>query len=307
MSKLTGRMVIGAVSVAVLSSAALAGNIQVRAEMGGAAVSGATVSAEPAHLAGTTNPAGKCTLGPIAASTQRVVAFANIAGVHYAAVADGVAVPAHGNVDVALVLAQAVEMPLYMPFDLGRYWRYACHDARGDHVREEDVVRPCVVAGRNAFEVATRIIGTTDGWVDRETSDADGFWQFGRNEGHGWVMFAPPAMYPNHFSLGYTWKQEFDAVDGLGHVLRHETSALRLVAFERVTVPAGTFDCAKLEGAFTHGAERQRTTIWLAPKTGVVRMIERKAGDTLERNLAETGHRAAPLHPVIPAPPGLLP
>jgi len=303
MTRLAGRIIIGAVSVAVLCGAALAGNIQVRVEMGGAAVAGATVTAEPAHANGTTNAAGKCTLGPLAASTQRVVAFANVAGVHYAAVADGVVVPAAGNVDAVLVLAQAIEFPAYMPFDLGRYWTYQCHDtAHGDHVRAEDVVRACVVGHRNAWEISTRLIGTADGWVDRETSDADGFWQFGRNEGHGWMMFRPAAFYPNHFPLGYTWKQEFDMVDGLGHVVQHETSSLRLAAFEACTVPAGTFNCAKLEGSFTHGAERQRTTLWLAPKVGVVRMIERKAGDTLERNLAETGHRALPVHPVLPAP-----
>ena len=72
---------------------------------------------------------------------------------------------------------------------------------------------------------------------------------------------------PTDYRVGKKWRTRFNVTNPKFGEFR-VTFDIRIAARERVTVPAGTFDCYRLESlGQSEGAQtvRQEVTTWLAP------------------------------------------
>ena len=80
------------------------------------------------------------------------------------------------------------------------------------------------------------------------------------------VFSEPRQFYPSEFFIGKRWKSEFrqDRFNGLSYTFRF---TLRVVAREKITVPAGTFDAWRIEseGFNIQLGARQTNKIWVVP------------------------------------------
>jgi len=82
-------------------------------------------------------------------------------------------------------------------------------------------------------------------------------------------------VQPLEFAVGRKWTSQYEVLLPSGEISRNE-EALRITARESLTVPAGTFDCFKIEGAgsgfATDGGQVQTSAVfWSAP--GRVRRV----------------------------------
>ena len=80
------------------------------------------------------------------------------------------------------------------------------------------------------------------------------------------VIFGPNQMFATEYSVGKKWTTRFPMTDRQG---REDTVELdfKVIGRETITVPAGTFDCFRVEGhgwALDRGLSRS-DTYWVAP------------------------------------------
>ncbi len=80
------------------------------------------------------------------------------------------------------------------------------------------------------------------------------------------AMSTPRQFYPSELVVGKHWRSQFDQARASGMTYRFAYQ-LRVVARERITVPAGTFDTYRIEASgFNVGLSAYiKRTIWVAP------------------------------------------
>jgi len=288
--------------VGAMCGAAWAGNLSVIVTDGGAPVDGAIVNVEPGGPSGTTNPAGKWHETGIAAGDYQVIAWKTIAGTLKGAVAD-VTIPAAGNEDVTLSLVEAVWTYNLFPYAVGNRWQYDYRhsgtDGRWTCTWREHVDRATTVDGEPAVVLAASKDMVPE-WEEIRGSTREGFVLYTQQQGTDTIKFDPPMRLGALLPMGYEWvatttmHHSDGSPDGPG-LLR-----CKLVGFERVRVPAGTFDTARLEVVMTMGGETNELTIWAAHNVGIVRQIEKNDERTNTKALEEYSMRGLPLRPIGP-------
>lgn len=282
---------------------AWAGNVSVTVKDGGAAVSGALVRIEPGGTNGTTNAAGKWTAPGIAAGDYRVIAWKTVGGALRGAIAN-VAVPAGGNLPVALALTDAVWTYDYFPYSVGNWWQYNHRRVSAGSTEvsswREVADRATTVAGDPAVVLQAIVDGALE-WEETRASTRAGFTLYTTQRGTDTITFDPPITLGPLLPRGYEW-----VVNATGHHSDgspDSTMELRVTftGLEDTTVPAGTFaKAARLDSVQTLGGAANNLRIWCARNVGIVRQVESNAERTNTKVLEEYHISALPMRLIRP-------
>lgn len=163
-----------------------------------------------------------------------------------------------------------IEAPTPGPDD---QWRYRARDGYTGLPRADLELRVVGIAG----DVVT-LERTADARSDTERHTRDGAWLARALTNLQPLQFEPPlAALPFPLHAGQTWRQHVTATDpatGRRHRVRVDG---RVLGWERVQVPAGTFDALKVERRIYAGnadyfrtEERIHEIDWYAPRAAAV-------------------------------------
>ncbi len=291
------------VLVGAMCCAAWAGTLTVKVENAGAPVDGAIVRVEPGGPHGTTNADGKWA-DTVPAGDYRVIVWKTIAGTLRGGIVD-LTMPA-GDKDVSLSLQDAVWTYNLFPYAVGNSWQYdyrhSGSDGRWTCTWREKVERALTVAGEPAV-VLSASKDMVPEWEEIRASTREGFVLFTQQHGADTIKFDPPLRLGALLPLNYEWVATATAHHSDGSPDESILLRCKLVGFERVTVPAGTFDTAKLAVVMTMGRETNELTVWAAHNVGIVRQIEVNPERKNLKLLEEYTIRGLPMRPLIPIGP----
>jgi len=166
------------------------------------------------------------------------------------------------SVSASLTSAQTVEAPRWK---VGDKWVYE-ESARFREGTTKWFREVAEAKADGTFAVAT---GGRQLTFDRETNSLDN-----RGADYSWRRFA----FPMSVGKSWSWERKYE---GQGYQGR-EQGSFRVVAYEKLTVPAGTFDCMKVEGTAYRNWDSAlsvakgwnnaitKTTYWYCPEVGWV-------------------------------------
>ncbi len=299
--------------VGLTYSAALAGDLKCHVSMGGADVAGAKLILMPGAATATTNADGVGVFTGLAAGSYIVTAEKNIGGTLYGALRDNISVPATGGVTASLPMTTAIHISQYMPLGVGSVWQYAetidTPAGSTTKTRRERAVGTDTVAGDTVTVVEVTWGGSPDVMKMYNRSSSEGYGVYREARAGDTLDYVPPLKIPNLVPLGGILHLASTIKHSSGAPDEHMKMECRLVAFDTVTVPAGTFaDCPRLLCQVKINGAASRMTLWLAKGVGQVRVVERMRDKRVKRILEE--YRIRPLllkplrrlGPLIPRP-----
>ncbi len=176
--------------------------------------------------------------------------------------------------------------PSYMPLAVGNWWRYRVVEGQGGRAETKTIAIDALapMTGEKAGVVAYRLRREDSGggatrWL-RDRGDAivwDGdVWYASDGAIRSSRTFQPHRMRAPEdcarTTVGASWQEHYDRVDvspGGERKVTPQIETWTVVAVERVTVPAGTFDALRINRR--NAAERIDSTYWFAPGVGKVK------------------------------------
>jgi len=274
---------------------------------------GVRVVLEPGGTVQTTDAAGRCKFPGLAEGRYDLRVTKMIRGVLHGAVADEVPVAAGLAVRaVTLGLTPAIELSRYLPFAVGYQWQYRETIAEGGAVvtktRREKGVGTEVIGGDTTVVLAITHSPAGDERKEYVRTASDGHTRYREASAADTINYVPPMHFDNLWPLGHTAKVECTMHHDAGSPDQPLVMEGKFVAFENVTVPAGTFgNCARLEFTQRVGSQTRLMTLWLARNVGIVQTVEREPGKEYKRALEEYKVGPPVLTPLLPAPRPLTP
>jgi len=286
--------------VGAMCCAAWAGTLTVMVEDAGTPVDGAIVRVEPGGPNGTTNADGKWS-ATLHAGEYRVIAWKTIAGTLRGGI-ENITMPA-GDADALVFLTDAVWTYNLFPYAVGNRWQYDYRhsgaDGRWTCTWREHVDRATTVDGEPAVVLAASKDMVPE-WEEIRGSTREGFVMYTQQQGADTIKFDPPMHLGALLPLNYEWVATTTAHHSDGSPDQPGLIRCKLVGFERVRVPAGTFDTSRLEVVMTMGAETNELIVWAAHNVGIVKQIEKNPERTNTKLLEEYSIRGLPLRPIGP-------
>ena len=299
--------------VGLTCSAALAGDIKCHVTMGGTDVAAAKLVLAPGGAAVMTNAAGLGVFNGLTAGTYLVTAEKSIGGTLHGALKDSIAVAATGGVTVNLSMTRAIHISQYLPLGVGSVWQYtettSTSTATTSRTRRERAVGTDTVAGDTVTVLEVTWGGSPDVMKMYNRSSSEGYGIYREARAGDTLDYVPPMKFPNLVPLGGVVHLASTIKHSSGAPDEHVTMECRLVAFDTVTVPAGTFaHCPRIQCEVKTNGTSTRIILWLAKGVGQVRVTERKPDKRVRRSLEEYNIRPLLLTPLrkpgrlIPAP-----
>ncbi len=297
----TGLLVL--VAVCLACSAALAGDLKCHVTLGGTDVGGAKLVLAPGAATATTAPDGVGVFTGLAAGTYLVTAEKTIGGVLYGALKDAIAVQATGGTTVSLAMTQAIHISQYIPLGVGSMWQYATTittpTGTTTKTRYERTVGTDTIAGDTVTVIEVTWSGSPDAMKMYNKSSSQGYGVYREAHAGDTLDHVPPLRIPNVVPMGVVIHLASTIKHSSGAADQHMTMTCRLVAFDTVTVAAGTFpDCARIECQQKIDGKPGTMTLWLAKGVGQVRVFERKTDKRVKRSLEEYRIKPVLLRPL---------
>ncbi len=306
----TGLLVLAVVGLTC--SAVLAGDLKCHVTKGGADVVGAKLILRPGAGTVVTNADGVGVFTGLAAGTYLVTAEKVIGGTLYGALRDAIAVPATGGVTVSLPMTRAIHISQHIPLAVGSVWQYAettdTPTGSTTRTRRERAVGTDTIAGDKVTVIEVIWGASPDVMKMYNRSSSEGYGVYREARAGDTLDYAPPMQIPNLVPLGGILHLASTIKHSSGAPDEHMTMECKLVGFNTVTVPAGTFpDCARIRCQARIGGTPSRITLWLARGVGQVRAVERKPNKRVTRVLEEYSIRRLLLKPLLRSPGRLIP
>jgi len=280
------------VGIAVPFSIASAGEIKCHVTLGGADVAGATVTLEPGAVSQNTDAHGLCTFTGLAAGKYKLIAEKTVGGVLNGAISDVISLGATEGKSIDLALSRAIRINEYIPLRVGNFWQYRNQRTTAGgtttNTRRERAVGTDTVAGDPVTVIEVTWSGTSDSMKMYQRSDSDGYGVYREARASDTLDYVPPIKVASLLPLGYTFSYEGHITYASGAADSEIKMECRLVSFDAVTVPAGTFtDCPRLECKMSVDGALNRNTMWFAKGVGTVRNYEKNDERENKRSLEE--------------------
>lgn len=295
-----GLLVLGAVGL--ICNSALAGDLKCHVTRGGADVAGAKLILMPGAATVMTNTDGVGVFTGLAAGTYLVTAEKTIGGTLYGALRDDIAVAATGGVTASLSMTRAIHISQYMPLGVGSVWQYAetisTPTGTTTRTRRERAVGADTIAGDKVTVIEVTWGASPDVMKMYNRSSSEGYGIYREARAGDTSDYVPPLKIPNLVPLGGIVYLASTIKHSSGAPDEHMKMKCRLVAFNTVSVPAGTFpDCPRIDCQVEIDGTPSRMVLWLAKGVGQVRVMERMRDKRVKRILEEYWIRPVLLRP----------
>lgn len=107
------------------------------------------------------------------------------------------------------------------------------------------------------------------------TRPEDGFWLAALAGGNPVISYEPALGFQYPWAVGRSWTQHYKTTNAKGELAEFDFSCT-VEAYEKVAVPAGTFDAYRFACKTTQGSN---DVMWASPGVGFVKLrLERSAG-----------------------------
>ena len=295
-------------ALGMLCGLASATDLECIVTRGGSLEDGVQVTLCPGGVTKTTT-GGMALFATVAPGEYTVTAQKTIGGTLYGALEEGVSVVANSHVVVNVELTEAVYIPSCFPLALNNQWLYGTWNketatgtvSKGS--RTEKVVGTHVIAGDTAQVIQVTESGGT-GWSQYQASGRCGWAYYGEMTGPVTKLFDPCLRIPRVLPLNQPVAMQTTVKSSDGSPDIPMKAQVVFAGSETITVPAGTFACARLDIKLRTGHEDNAMSMWVAPNVGTVQVHEVKPGKEHRRTLEQYSVRGVrPLPgPIIPGP-----